>query len=147
MTDQRCERYLEDPEANAAHLQECEACRTLAKTLDEPAAAAPAVLDVDALPLAPWEGATHRSWPLVLSLGLAVLLLALILCFAAGTSITNAVTSSVGSFDMLRALVRMAGDAVWKLPKGLQVVVLIAFVAVNALLYALLRRAPRGIDA
>jgi len=149
MTDERCQRYLEDPEANAAHLRECEACRLLAATLEERAAGGPgpAVVDVEALPLAQWEGAAHRSWPLVLALAMGVLALALVLCFVAGTSITNAVTSSVGSLSMLKALVRMTGDAAPHVPASWQLLVLVLFLVVNALLIVLLRRPPRGIDA
>ena len=147
MTDERCQQYLEDPEAHPEHLRECETCRLLAATLDEPLTTTPAVLDLDALPLAAWEGARHRSWPLVLSLSASVLALALVLCFAAGTSITRAVTSSAGSLDLVRALVRMTGDAAPHAPRGLQLGILLLFILVNALLVVLLRRPPRGIDA
>jgi hypothetical protein len=165
MTDERCQQYLEDPEANAAHLQECLACRTLAATLDPSypleegvpspgqyagqagASVPPLEIDVDALPLALWEGATHRPWPLVVSLVAGVFLLAIAVCFAAGTSITSAVTSGTGSFEMIRDLVRMTGEAAPHAPAGWQVFVLIGFFVVNGLLVILLRRAPRGIDA
>jgi hypothetical protein len=153
MTDDRCQQYLEDPEAHAAHLEECESCRTLAATLDDSEDAAvesslpPLTLDVNSLPLAGWEGASHRPWPLVVSLAAGILGLALFFCFAAGTSITKAVTSSSGTFDMLRDLVRMTGDAAPHAPKAWQIGVIILFFAVNGLLLLLLRRAPRGIDA
>jgi hypothetical protein len=76
-----------------------------------------------------------------------VLVLALAVCFAAGTSVTRAVTSGAGSFEMIRDLVRMTGEAAPHAPAGWQIFVLIAFFVVNALLVVLLRRAPRGIDA
>lgn len=147
MTDERCQRYLEEPEANAAHLAECDACRMLAATLDDNSVDISASVDVDALPLAAWEGASHRPWPLVLSLASGVLILAVMLCFAAGTSIAKAVSSSTGSFDMIRDLIRMTGDAAPHAPAKWQIGVGIAFFAVNGLLVLLLRRAPRGIDA
>src|SRR5258708_12315490 len=110
MTDERCQRYLEDPEGNAAHPAECDACRLLASTLDDTSVDLPAEVDVNALPLAAWEGAGHRPWPLVLSLAAGVFVLALMLCFAAGTSITRAVSSSAASFDIIRDLIRMPCD-------------------------------------
>ena len=73
MTDERCQQYLEDPEANAAHLSECDACGLLAVTLAESVPAdLSSEVDADKLPLAPWEGASHRPWPLVLSLAIGV---------------------------------------------------------------------------
>ncbi len=148
MTDERCQRYLEDPEANAAHPGECEACRMLASTLNDTTSVdLPAEVDVNALPLAAWEGAGHRPWPLVLSLASGILVLALMLCFAAGTSIARAVSSSAGSFDMIRDLIRMTGDAAPHAPAAWQIGVGILFFVVNGLLVLLLRRPPRGIDA
>ncbi len=147
MTDERCQPYLEDPEANAAHPAECEACRMLASTLDDRSVDVSAEVDVNALPLAAWEGAGHRPWPLVLSLASGILVLALMLCFAAGTSIARAVSSSAGSFDMIRDLIRMTGDAAPHAPAAWQIGVGILFFVVNGLLVLLLRRPPRGIDA
>jgi hypothetical protein len=147
MTDERCQRYLEDPEGNAAHPAECEACCLLTATLDDTSVNLPAEVDVNTLPLAAWEGAAHRPWPLVLSLAGGVLVLALMLCFAAGTSITRAVSSSASSFDMIRDLIRMTGDAAPHAPAAWQIGVGILFFVVNGLLVLLLRRPPRGIDA
>jgi hypothetical protein len=151
MTDEHCQRYLEDPEANAAHLAECEACRALAATLEAPAALEPdmppVVLDLNALPLAPWEGASHRPWGLILSLASGVFLLAVVVCFAAGTSITKVVTSSTGMFDMVRDLIRLTGDAAPHAPVGWRIAAILLFFGINGLLVVLLRRSPRGIDA
>lgn len=151
MTDDRCQRYLEEPEANAAHLAECEACRALAATLDESGGQAPSPvhvsLDVNALPVAPWEGASHRPWGLIVSLVSGIFVLAFVVCIAAGTSITNVVTSSAGTFDMLRDLVRLTGDAAPHAPVGWRIFAILLFFAVNGLLVLLLRRSPRGMDA
>lgn len=153
MTDPRCQQYLEDPEANAAHLEECDACRALEASLETPpesdveAVALPSALDVDQLPVAPWEGAANRPWGLILSLASGIFVLAFVLCVAAGTSMTRAVTSSAGTFDMLRDLVRLTGDAAPHAPKVWQLGVLLLFFAVNGLLVLLLRRPTRGIDA
>ena len=49
-----CERYIEEPEANASHLATCDECRALfGANANVPAPK----IDVNALPLAPWEGA------------------------------------------------------------------------------------------
>lgn len=146
MTDDRCQRYLEEPEANAAHLAECEACRALAATLDVPETGT-LKLDVNALPVAPWEGASHRPWGLILSLVSGIFVLAFVVCVAAGTSITNVVTSSAGTFDMLRDLVRLTGDAAPHAPVGWRIFAILLFFAANGLLVLLLRRSPRGMDA
>lgn len=148
MTDDRCQQYLEEPEANAAHLAECEACRALAATLEEGQAGLPVLhVDVNALPVAPWEGASHRPWGLVVSLVSGIFVLAFVVCVAAGTSITTAVTSSAGTLDMLRDLVRLTGDAAPHAPVGWRIFAILLFFAVNGLLVVLLRRSPRGMDA
>ena len=69
-----CEDYFDDPEKNAAHLETCTLCRALDEnvgTLDiEPR---PLSVGIDALPLATWEGAAHRTWPLVAAGAVSVL--------------------------------------------------------------------------
>jgi hypothetical protein len=144
MTDDLCQRYAEDPEANAAHLRECARCREIYGMLGQPVESQP--LRVDSLPLAPWEGAAYRSWPLVFGGALTLLAIAVALCAAAGISPLRAVltgmidarldTFIVGSADTLRRTSR-----IWQTAYG------IGFVVVNTILILLLRRPPRGIDA
>ena len=80
MNRESCQRYLEDPEANASHLAECAECRALADGLVEDSIPPPSGqagrLSSTSLPLAPWEGAAHRSWPLVAAGALAVAVIA-----------------------------------------------------------------------
>jgi hypothetical protein len=71
-----CDHYLEDPEANAEHLRECESCRALFGGLEQRPVELRPIAHRE-LPLAPWEGAAHRAWPLVVGGALAVLALAL----------------------------------------------------------------------
>ena len=131
-----CQRYAEDPEANAAHLRECAKCRGIYAPIESQA------VRVDALPLAPWEGAGYRSWPLVFGGALALLAIALGLCAAAGISLAAAIRAGAG-LDW-RATLAIASNAVRPLgPIGFAVL----FVLVNTLLVVLLRRSPRGIDA
>jgi hypothetical protein len=130
-----CQRFAEDPEANAAHLRECERCRALYGELPTHS------VKIEALPLAPWEGATYRSWPLVIGVALAVLALALALCAAAG------ITPLVAMMIAAQTQISRAGQVYEKLRTFGPLVYGILFLIVNSILILLLRRAPRGIDA
>jgi hypothetical protein len=148
MTTDACERYLQDPEANARHLEGCEQCRALFATLDASVRHDP--IRVDALPLAAWEGASHRAWSLVIGAALGVAALAIALFLVVGESpihqVKRAITASLPA-EILVSMLRMFGGAVRSAPAAWQIAIGIGFVAVNAVLYMLLRRAPRGIDA
>jgi hypothetical protein len=136
-----CQRYAEDPEANSAHLRECAKCAAMygADVQTHP-------LRVDSLPLAPWEGAAYRSWPLVIGAVLALLAVAFALCTAAGISLLTAIRSGM-STPLFRGYISTGAEALrtasllWQIAFGL------AFILVNTLLVLLLRRAPRGINA
>ena len=144
MKNDACERYLNDPEANASHLAECPECAALFGNV------ATKPIAVDALPLAPWEGAAHKSWPLVIGGALAVLSIAAAMFTIAGVAplhgIVHALASTIPSFTTLQLLLRYVGDGVQHAPAPLQIAVAISFLVVNTLLVVLLRRAPRGID-
>lgn len=142
MTD-RCQHYLEDPEGHAGHLAECADCRRMAEAL---AQSVDARVRVDALPLAPWEGASYRSWPLVLGAALAVIAIAAAFFAAAGTSPLKVVDMSMPSTDLLISMVRLTSGAIQNAPTSWQIGIGISFVVVNALFIVLLRRAPKGID-
>lgn len=135
-----CEEYLQDPEANAAHLQSCEMCRAITEELDEELVVNPRPLSIPALPLAPWEGAKHRTWPLVGAGLLAVFTLAVVLSAAAEVSPVTAVTSSMPSVQALLSFFQLTGRAM-----GAPVVAVL-FLAINTVLFLLLRRAPKGAD-
>jgi hypothetical protein len=147
MTDQDCEKYLEDPEANAAHLRTCAKCNAEAIALAEKAEVAPPSIDLNALPLAPWEGSSHRAWPLVLGTAAVVGIVALALLDAAGMSPLHVVEGSLTSMEALRTQLNRAASSLRAAGVGAQVAFGAAFLLVNGLLIALLRRAPRGIDA
>lgn len=142
-----CQQYLEDPEANAAHLQTCAECRAVNAGLTVKADAEPASIDIDALPLAPWEGSSYRPWPLVLGGTAVVIAIALALLDAAGLSPLHVAESSLTSMDAIRGLLNRAATSLRSASLGAQVAFGIAFLIVNALLIVLLRRAPRGMDA
>lgn len=141
-----CEDYFEDPEKNAAHLETCSFCSVLEDDFDVD----PRPLSVDALPMATWEGAAHRTWPLVTAGVVSVLILAVALFLAAGTpplrGFAHAVTSSVTSFEAATKFFQLFGNGLHSAPALVHVTVAVLFVVINSLLFLLLRRAPRGID-
>ncbi len=138
--NEACQRYAEDPERNAAHLSECATCREMYALLDVPVESHP--VRVEALPLAAWEGAGYRSWQLVIGGAFALAAIALGLCAAAGISPLAALQAGA-RFDW-RAVLEMATQTVRPLgPIGFSAL----FIAVNTVLFLLLRRPPRGIDA
>jgi hypothetical protein len=147
MTEDACQRYLEDPEANVAHLRTCAKCNAEAMALAEKADVEPPSIDLNALPLAPWEGSSHRAWPLVLGTTAVVAIVALALLDAAGMSPLHVVEGSLTSMEVLRAQLNRAATSLRSASLGAQVAFGAAFIIVNGLLIALLRRAPRGIDA
>jgi hypothetical protein len=142
----RCRDFLEDPESNPAHLAECAECRALFDQLNTPVA--DTSVDLLTLPLAPWEGASYRSWPLVVTGAVAILVIAIALCAAVGISPLRALTIGLNSGLTERAsIVLAAADAVRNASILRQVTFGAFFLLVNTALVLLLRRAPRGIDA
>jgi hypothetical protein len=149
MNNDTCQRYLEDPEAHASHLDECVRCREVFSHLEESVENKP--VRVDSLPLAPWEGATHRSWSLVIGSTVATAVIALALFAAAGGSplviAGSAVKGGLPSADVFVSMFRLLSGAVQNAPRAWQIAIAVGFVAVNALFVVLLRKAPKGIDA
>ena len=139
-----CDDYLQDPEANAAHVTSCAACRAIAEELAAEVDVRPRAIALDALPLAPWEGASHRTWPLVAAGMTAMLILTVVLFFAAGitsmSGVAQALVSEVPPIQGLLHFFRHTGSALG----GPAVAVL--FVVINTFLFLLLRRSPKGID-
>lgn len=148
MKTERCERYLADPEANAAHLAECEECAALFAPTVLPLEPRP--IAIDTLPLAPWEGAAHRAWPLVVGGALVLFVIAAGLFAAAGVAPVKGVAAAMGSgmppLDIVKAFLQHIGAAAQNAPGGWQIAVAVLFVVVNTLLFLLLRRAPKGVD-
>jgi hypothetical protein len=144
MTD--CERYIDDPGANATHLETCAECRAL-EQLNDAVEHRPIAVDTRSLPLAAWEGATHRPWPLVLGAALAVVAIALALCAMSGMSPSRIVDVAMGSINSMRAVITFGAQSLRDASAAARAGFVALVVVVNALLFALLRRAPRGIDA
>jgi hypothetical protein len=144
-----CDDYFEDPEKNAAHLESCEACRAMSEELDEPIEVQHRPMRLDALPLAPWEGAKHRTWPLVAAGAASVLILAVVLFLAAGTPPLRGIATAVASSFSVEASVKFFqyfGTGLQGAPMLVHVTIAVLFVVINTILFFLLRRAPKGID-
>lgn len=135
-----CDEYLQDPEINAAHLASCARCRALEEELTLQVPVEPRPLNMDSLPMASWEGASHRTWPLVAAGLVASLTLAIVLSAAADVSPVSAVASSLPSVEALLTFLQLTGRSIGAPLVGL------LFVAINAILFLLLRRSPKGID-
>ena len=135
-----CEEYLQDPDANAAHLETCAECRAFEEELALPVEIEHRPLRVDALPMASWEGASHRTWPLVGAGLVAALTLAIVLSAYAGISPVTVMTSQMPSIEALLTFLQLTGRAIGG------PIVAVLFVAINTILYLLLRRAPKGVD-
>ena len=139
-----CQRYLEEPEAHAGHLAVCEHCRALFDTLGLQVDVQPP--PAGALPLAPWEGASHRPWPLVAGGALLVLIVAVAVCVWAGVPPLRVVQSSFRAMTSARTTISSAAEALRQASTIWQIAFGLLFIAVNTALVVLLRRAPRGIN-
>ncbi|HEX9983399.1 MAG TPA: hypothetical protein VGF69_09045 [Thermoanaerobaculia bacterium] len=147
----KCDEYLEDPDAHAAHLETCADCRAVFEELDGDVEVETRPLSLDALPLAPWEGASHRPWGLVFAAAVAALVLAATLFLVSGQSpvagVWRAALSSVSPFEFAWNIASHLGGALRNAPLTFQIGIAVSFFAVNTVLFLLLRRAPKGIDA
>ena len=143
MTDVH-QQFLENPEANKAHLDECAECRAVISGLEAPVSHAPVALKE--LPLAGWEGASHRAWGFIGASAVLLVILAGTLCVIANVSPTRllAATTSLGE---IRLILATFSTGLRHAALGWQIVFGFAVIAVNSLLFLLLRRPPRGIDA
>jgi hypothetical protein len=144
-----CEDYLQDPEENAAHLESCAMCRAIVEDLDDEIEIRERPLNIDALPLAGWEGASYRTWPLVAAGVAAIVILAVVLFLAAGTpplrGMASALTSGMTSVEALSNFFRLFGRGLHGAPPAVHITVGVLFVIINTILFLLLRRAPKGL--
>jgi hypothetical protein len=157
MTEPVCRQWADDPDgATREHLASCESCRRDAGAHDAverrlaAVAADPAPRPVRELPVAPWEGAQHRAWGFVLVALLGVALLAGALFVVLGVSPLAALRGLAGTAAASRTAFSLLTDSLGELltaaPRRFDIGVAIGFVAVNAILFFMLRRGPRGYD-
>ncbi len=163
MTDQRCVDLRSDLTALESHSATCADCALHLRNLeafDSELAGAdleetfvPDValkLDLEQLPVAAWEDAGHRSWPLV-TMAMAILLLVTIALFVvAGISPLRGFVAAVSGGTLFQGdAVRVAtafSAGVKQAPLSFHLTLAAAFFAVNAILIVLLRRSMRGYD-
>jgi hypothetical protein len=145
-----CEQYLENPELSRGHLAECESCRRLEAWLDVgPEGAARHDSILKRLPVASWEGAAHRSWPLAIITTLLVLIAAAAFFLIAGVSPAQGFAASLRELaprvDMVSVATSFA-ELLKRAPASFHLIVFSAFIAVNLLFALLLRRPTKGYD-
>lgn len=159
MKNETCERFLANPADDPDHLERCESCQRAMESLEDLDQQLADAARIDArpvrsrltLPLAPWEGAMHKPWTLVGAIAVAVIGIAVMLFSAAGVSpIAGFLSALQGSIDPRLGLLN-AGVSFSKVlaraPMQFHAAVAVSFVAVNFILYRLLRRPTRGLDA
>lgn len=156
MTDQRCEKYFDDPDLFAEHAESCETCRERLAELDrvdgafgEASVAEPSIArQFGELPVAPWEAAQHRSWGIAIGAAAVLIIFAAVGFVAAGipplTGFEAAFRAALAPGFNPVALVTSVAALVRKAPVSFHITIAIAFVVVNAIFFALLKRAPRG---
>lgn len=157
MTDESCLRQREgDLDRVAEHARSCPDCARYLRELERvdeavsmPVDSAPLSIDPRTLPVAPWEGASYRSWTLVISAAISLAVLAGLLFAAAGVGPiegARGVFRALARGNMLR-LAAVFGESLRQAPLQFHLMIVGAFVLVNVLLVRLLRRPPRGADA
>ena len=144
--NEACERFLEAPEEHSEHLERCSECRAFSGSLNDQLE--PEIVLPDP-PLAPWEGASHRSWSVVATASLVVLFSVVGLCLGAGISplVLMGAAGQVPSIPHLFHLLTHFGSAVREAPESFQLEVLAGTIVVNLGLFLLLRKPPKGIHA
>jgi hypothetical protein len=63
------------------------------------------------------------------------------------TALMDSVRANIPSAELLASIMRLAPGAIQNAPAGLQIAIVVSFIVINAVLFLLLRRAPKGIDA
>jgi hypothetical protein len=156
MTEPSCLPHRRDPERLATHAQGCDDCAAYQRELERfdhavtpPVEGEPLLLNPGELPVAPWEGAAHRSWPLLAVAALLAAIVAGLLFASAGIGVIEGVRGTLQAMargNMLR-LAAAFGESVREAPMPFHGLIFGAFLGINFILFRLLRRAPRGADA
>lgn len=155
-----CEEFAGDPTRFASHPEECANCRKLVEDLENVdrmiagGTIGPlrktASGDIDALPIAAWEGANHRPWPVAIAVVAVLGLAAAVLFFLGGVAPLGGMASALSQpFRSIAGFLSVApvlGELAHRAPGGMRLLLIVAFVAVNIVLLRLLRRAPRGVE-
>lgn len=155
-----CEEFASDPTRFALHTDDCAACRKLVEDLEsvDQMIAGESIdprqglvtRNVDVLPMASWEGADHKPWPVAVAVlalvGVAAAALFLLGGVAPLRGIADAVSQPFRAVSGLLHAAPVLGELMNRSPAGMRLLLLVAFAAVNIVLFRLLRRAPRGVE-
>lgn len=158
MTRAECETFLADPESSPSHLDSCESCREEVRRLDvlERGLASARIgaelprISPEALPVASWEGASTRSWIAVIAVSAIVVGLGLGGFVLLGIDPADgflAAMSGAASSRHLLTVARSTPGFLANAPLHVHALIFAAFVIVNVIFVALLRRRLRGYDA
>lgn len=158
MTRRECEEFLADHESNPAHIESCDSCSEELRRLEaldrglERARidASASRLSPDALPVASWEGASTRSWIAVIAVAAIVVGLGLFGFILIGIDPVegfSAALSGAASTRYLLTVARSAPNFLATAPMHVHAMIFVAFIVVNVIFVALLRRRLRGYDA
>ena len=158
MTRPECDAFLADRESNPAHVESCASCRDEVKRLEALEARLDAAkvassrvsISPDDLPVAAWEGASTRSWIAVLAVAAVVLGLGLVGFILLGISPVDgfvAALSGAASTRYLLTVAKSTPNFLASAPLHVHLMIFAAFVVVNVIFVALLRRRLRGYDA
>jgi len=158
MTRTDCEAFLADRESNPTHAESCESCREELRRLESlearleatKFAAARVSISPDELPVAAWEGAATRSWATVLVVAAVILGLGLVGFVLLGISPADgfvAALSGAASTRYLLTVAKSAPNFLAVAPLHVHLMIFGAFIVVNVIFVALLRRRLRGYDA
>ncbi len=147
MMDSACRQYFENPDAHGAHLDQCAACAALFRPTAPPAPPSSPALALDTLPLAPWEEAGYRPWPLAAGIVLAILTAAFALSSLAGLNAIEVLRSASATTSELRLFIVSSAESLRGAPMLARIGFAALFIVVNAALVLMLRRPPRGVDA
>lgn len=161
MTDSSCRQFRGDPEKFSTHPETCGSCAAILEEItefDREFASRAAISDVPplapldsrTLPIAQWEGAGERAWPLAVLGALALVFLAVMLFLLSGISPADgfraALMSQLPRFELLE-VASVVGEGLRTAPLRVHLFILAGFTVINVIFVRMLRRAPRGVDS
>lgn len=158
MTRPECDAFLADRESNPTHVESCDSCRDEVRRLealdrgidDAKFEGAKLKISADDLPVAAWEGASTRSWVAVIAVTVIVLALGLGGFMMLGIGPVEGFVAALSGTASTRYLLTVAKSAPAFLataPMHIHILIFVAFIVVNVIFVALLRRRLRGYDA
>ncbi|MBW3563244.1 MAG: hypothetical protein KY459_00785 [Acidobacteria bacterium] len=156
MSHRTCTFRPDSLEAETTHLSSCRECAAEIQTLEQVERSLGST-DVEPLspvlkerlPVAPWEGASHRAWLAPVAVGAMLMALAALVAAATGTNPLDMIAAmfrgAASSATEIPDVARSLGTLVSTAPLEFRAAVVAAFIVINGLFAVMLRRRPRGI--